>query len=389
MQNKEVNGILALRITWLGLIANLVLAILKGFIGFISNSSALIADAGHSFSDLISDVITLWAVRMSNIPKDKNHPYGHGKFETIGTFFISILLILTGIGVAWHLFNKFNIPEIPGIISLWMAAVAIVVKETLFHITRIISKKTSSKILLANAWHHRSDAISSVAALIGIGGSQLGVPLMDPLAGVIVSGLIIKTGINIGYESIKELTDEIVEEEIINELGKILKDIEGVDNFHEMRARKMGPHLLVDLHIQVNNMMSISAAHQVAERVRLTILNKIPAVNEVLVHVDAENDFVDEKEETRINTDIALMRPQIKIENDVKKVIKQIPEILGITHIYCHYLGKKLTVQVNIILNTEMRISDAQKIASIARKRIEKIYDIDAADLHLELEDNY
>ena len=109
MHKKEFNGVLAIRITLLGLIANLFLAILKGFIGFFSNSSALIADAGHSFSDLLSDGITIWAVKMSNIPKDKNHPYGHGKFETIGTFFVSILLILTGVGVAWHLFNKFNL----------------------------------------------------------------------------------------------------------------------------------------------------------------------------------------------------------------------------------------------------------------------------------------
>ena len=142
-----------------------------------------------------------------NIPKDENHPYGHGKFETVGTFFVSIMLIFTGIGVAWHVFKNFYNIEIPGIISLWMAGIAIFVKEILFHLTRFIGKKTGSKILLANAWHHRSDSISSIAALIGIGGSQLGLPLMDPLAGVLVAGIIIKTGINIGYESIKELTN--------------------------------------------------------------------------------------------------------------------------------------------------------------------------------------
>ena len=384
---KDNNESISLKITWLGLFANLILAISKGFIGFISNSSALIADAGHSFSDLISDGITLWAVKMSNIPKDENHPYGHGKFETLGTFFVSMMLIFTGVAVVWHVFNNLNQLEIPGIISLWMAGIAIFVKEILFHITRMISKKTGSKILLANAWHHRSDSISSIAALIGIGGSQLGIPLMDPLAGVLVAGIIVKTGINIGYESIKELTDETVEEEIIGELSQIMDNIEGVDHYHEMRARKMGPHVLVDLHIQVNSMISISSAHQVAERVRLTILNKLPSVNEVLVHVDAEDDL-DEGNASHIQIEKFLMRPQNKIENDVKKVLKEIPEIHGITHIYCHFLNKKLTVQVNIILNTELKISEAQKIASIARIKIEKIKDIDVADIHLELEDN-
>ena len=109
---------------------------------------------------------------MSGIPKDKNHPYGHGKFETVGTFIVALLLLFTGIGVAWHVFNKMDSPEVPGTIALWMAGIAIAVKEVLYHATRMVARRTGSRILLANAWHHRSDAISSVAALVGIGGAQ-------------------------------------------------------------------------------------------------------------------------------------------------------------------------------------------------------------------------
>ena len=377
----------ALTVTWLGLFANLILAIAKGFIGTIAHSSALIADAGHSVSDLLSDSITLWAVHMAGVPKDKNHPYGHGKFETVGTFIVAIFLLLTGVGVAWHVLNKIDTPEVPGTAALWMAAIAICFKEALFHVTRMVGRRSGSRVLLANAWHHRSDAISSVAALVGIGGAQWGIPLMDPIAGVLVAGLIIKTGIDIGYESIRELTDETVEEEVISELGHILAEIDGVDHFHEMRARRMGPQLLVDLHIEVDSMMSISAAHQVAERVRLRILDELPAVNEVLVHVDAEDDFVESKGGIEETKDIVLMRPQTEIESDVKKILTEIPEIQGITHIYCHYLNQELTVQVNILLDEEMQIRDAQKIASKARMKIEEIKDIDAADLHLELDD--
>ena len=377
----------ALRVTWLGLFANLILAIAKGFIGTIAHSSALIADAGHSVSDLLSDSITLWAVHMAGVPKDKNHPYGHGKFETVGTFIVAIFLLLTGVGVAWHVLNKIDTPEVPGTAALWMAGIAICFKEALFHVTRMVGRRSGSRVLLANAWHHRSDAISSVAALVGIGGAQWGIPLMDPIAGVLVAGLIIKTGIDIGYESIRELTDETVEEEVISELGHILAEIDGVDHFHEMRARRMGPQLLVDLHIEVDSMMSISAAHQVAERVRLRILDELPAVNEVLVHVDAEDDFVESKGGIEETKDIVLMRPQTEIETDVKKILTEIPEIQGITHIYCHYLNQELTVQVNILLDEEMLIRDAQKIASKARMKIEEIKDIDVADLHLELDD--
>jgi len=386
MNARDLSEKHALKVTLLGLAANLILALAKGFIGIIANSSALIADAGHSVSDLLSDGITLWAARMSSIPKDKNHPYGHGKFETVGTFIISLLLVFTGIGVAGHVFNRMDASVVPGTIALWMAGIAIIVKEALFHVTRMVGRRTGSRVLMANAWHHRSDAISSVAALLGIAGAQLGIPLMDPIAGMLVAGLIIKTGIDIGYESIRELTDETVEEDVISELGKIMSGIEGVDHYHEMRARRMGPHLLVDLHIQVDSMMSISAAHQVAERVRLEILEKLPAVNEVLVHVDAEDDHVGD-EGSELLQDIMLMRPQSEIENDVKKMLAEIPEIQGITHIYCHYLNQKLTVQVNILLDEQMRIRDAQKIASAARLKIEQIKDIDSADLHLELDD--
>ena len=377
----------ALSVTWLGLFANLILAIAKGFIGTIAHSSALIADAGHSVSDLLSDSITLWAVHMSGVPKDKNHPYGHGKFETVGTFIVAIFLLLTGVGVAWHVLNKIDTPEVPGTAALWMAGIAICFKEALFHVTRMVGRRSGSRVLLANAWHHRSDAISSVAALVGIGGAQWGIPLMDPIAGVLVAGLIIKTGIDIGYESIRELTDESVEEEVISELVHILAEIDGVDHFHEMRARRMGPQLLVDLHIEVDSMMSISAAHQVAERVRLRILDELPAVNEVLVHVDAEDDFVESIGGIEKTKDIVLMRPQTEIESDVKKILTEIPEIQGITHIYCHYLNQELTVQVNILLDEEMQIRDAQKIASKARMKIEEIKDINTADLHLELDD--
>ena len=386
MQIHDLNEKHVLRVTWLGLIFNLLLAIAKGFVGTISNSYALIADAGHSMSDLLSDMVTLWAVRMAGIPKDENHPYGHGKFETVGSFFVALMLIFTGIGVAWHLLNKMDSSGVPETPALWMALIAIAVKESLFHLTRMVSRRSGSRVLLANAWHHRSDAISSVAALVGIAGAHWGIPMMDPIAGVLVAGLILKAGIDIGYGCLRELTDEIPEEEVISELNKILSDIEGVVHYHEMRARRMGPHLLVDLHIEVDSMMSISAAHQVAERVRLRILKKIPAVNEVLVHVDAEDDFVEE-EGGEASKDIVLMRPQSEIEADVKKVLNDIPEITGVTHIYCHYLNQKLSVQVNIMLDTEMRIIDAQKIASNARLKIEQIKDIDDADLHLELDD--
>ena len=379
MQKLDLTEKHALSVTWLGLIANLLLAIAKGFVGTIAHSSALIADAGHSVSDLLSDLVTLWAVRMAGVPKDENHPYGHGKFETVGSFVVALMLLFTGIGVAWHVLNKMDSPEVPGTAALWMAAVAIAVKEALFHLTRMVSRRSGSRVLLANAWHHRSDAISSVAALVGIAGAQWGIPMMDPIAGVLVAGLIVKAGIDIGYGSLRELTDETPEEEVISELNKILADVEGVDHYHEMRARRMGPHLLVDLHLEVNCLMSVSAAHQVAERVRWNILDNLTYVNEVLIHVDAEEDTEE--------GEIILMRPQEQIENDIRNALVKLPEIEGISHIFCHFLQQQLTVQVNIRVDPELKVRQARQVGRKAKGILEKISDIDQADIHLELQD--
>ncbi len=366
-------------VTWLGFSANLALVAVKGVIGSLTQSAALIADAGHSLSDLFSDMITFWSLRMSRQPRDANHPYGHGRFETVGALIISVLLILTGAGVVWHTLERIEHLVVPGKLALWGAGVSILVKELLYQITRFVGKRSGSRVLMANAWHHRSDAVSSIAALAGIAGAQWGMPLLDPIAGFLVAGLIIKTGVDIANGSIRELTDEVAEQEVIDTINQTLGQVDGVEHFHQVRARRMGPHLLVDLHLEVNCAMSVSAAHQVAERVRWHILEALPAVNEVLIHVDAEEDTEE--------GEIVLMRPQVEIENDIRKSLKQLPDILGISHILCHFLNQQLSVQVNILVDPEIPVRQAQELGNSAKKIIEQINDIDSADLHLELND--
>ena len=369
----------ALGVTWLGLVCNLLLAAGKGFVGLLTNSAALIADAGHSFSDLLSDGVTLWALWVSRMPRDENHPYGHGRFETVGVLFVAVLLGLTGIGVVIHAFSHIDTPVIPAPLALWAAGVSIFVKEGLFWITRAVGKRQRSRVLMANAWHHRSDALSSVAALAGIGAAQFGFPLMDPIAGFLVAGLILRMAVELGHDSLRELTDETVDEAMLERIHEQIAKVEGVEHFHEVRARPMGPNLLVDLHIEVDRLMTVSAAHQVAERVRWGVLNEIQEVNEVLVHVDAEKDLEDEE--------MQLMRPQPEIEQDIRGILAELPEIKGVTHIYCHFLNQTLTVQVNLLLDPNLQIREAQQIATQARVCIEQIPDIHDADIHLELHD--
>ena len=368
-----------LYVTWVGLLTNVALALLKAVAGIFSNSAAMIADAGHSFSDVLTDIVALWALRMAQTPKDKNHPYGHGKFETIGALFLALMLIATGIGIAIHAFEKVEHREIPGNLALGVAIVSILLKEALYQVTSHIGKRNHSRMLIANAWHHRSDAISSVVALIGIGGAQWGFPVFDPIAGILVAGWIIKTGLTIGYNSVKELSDEAVEEGLLPALKQALNQIEGVEKYHDLRSRRMGSSVLVDLHVQVDARLSVSAAHQIGERVRMVLLEQNPQVNEVLVHIDAEED-IDESHP-------ALMRPQTEIETDIRQNLQHIPEIKGISHILCHFLQERLSVQIEIVVDPRLRVFEVQNIARKARLRVEKIDDVHTADIHLELDD--
>ncbi len=367
------------RITWIGLVCNLLLAIAKSVGGVLAGSAALVADAGHSFSDLLSDGVTLWAVRMSRRPRDENHPYGHGRFETLGSLMVALLLLLTGIGAGLHAYENLSAPHVPGSLALWMAALSIGVKEALFWGTWAVGKRQNSRVLIANAWHHRSDALSSVAAFAGIGGAMLGYPFLDSVAGFLVASLIIMVAWEIGRDSVRELTDEALEDEVTERIHELIKQVEGVCSFHQVRVRRMGSHLLVDMHVEVGRLMTVSAAHQVAERVRWVILDSISEVNEVLVHVDAEDDIEEDVQR--------MMRPQNEIEQDLRQALKQVPEVLGVTHIFCHFLNQRLTVQVNLIMDAELRIAEAQQVAERARGVIEAIDDIDAADIHLELHD--
>ncbi|MBF0280452.1 MAG: cation diffusion facilitator family transporter [SAR324 cluster bacterium] len=352
---------------------------MKALGGTLSNSAALVADAGHSFSDVLSDLVTLWALSIAKQPKDEKHPYGHGKFETIGALFVALMLVVAGLGIAFHAFEQVEEEVVPGNVALGIAVVSILLKEILYHITFFVAKRKNSRVLIANAWHHRSDAISSVVALIGIGGAQLGYPMMDPIAGILVAGWIVKTGIMIGYDSVKELTDEAVEDDL-PALDLTLKKIDGVEKYHDVRTRRMGSYSLVDLHVQVNARLSVSAAHQIGERVRMALLEQNPQINEVLIHIDAEEDL-DQSNPT-------LMRPQNEIERDIRNKLSALPEITAISHVICHFLQEQLIVQLAIVVDPQMRVAEVHTLGKKARGLVEQIKDIHHADIHLELDDS-
>lgn len=281
------------RASYVGAVINVLQTVLKIGFGLLGNSAALIADGIHSLSDLLSDVLVIIAVRMGSREADYEHPYGHRRFETIATVILGVSLIVIGGGIAWSVMNRMEHPEhlpTPEIASLGIVVISILVNEWLYHYTKRIAKVTRSKLLLANAWHQRSDAFSSVVVLFGIGAVLLGYPFADAIAAIVVALMVAKIGISQVFVSIKELVDTSLPPHKISEIRAAILDIEGVEGIHLLRSRQMGEDALIDAHIIVDPRITVSEGHSISDAVRDELISRFDDVMDVLVHVDAEND---------------------------------------------------------------------------------------------------
>lgn len=290
--DRNVASIAARKITLIGALVNLLLTIGKGVVGVIANSAALIADAAHSAADLISDFVVWIAVLMGSREADENHPYGHRRFETIATLAVSILILSTAIFVILESITRMDSGNVntPESLALYVAFGAIIAKEILFHLTIRVGNTHSMPLIIANAHHHRSDALTSIAALVGIAGTMNGYATLDLIAALIIGLMLLRVAAKMGWESILEISDIGVDAEtsaIIQEL--IIKEPDVVA-LHLLKTRHIGGEVLCEVHIQVPPRVTVSAGHQMAERVRLAIINAVPRVAEVTVHVDPEDD---------------------------------------------------------------------------------------------------
>ncbi len=281
-------------VTLLGAVINALLGVSKLLGGVWFHSSALVADGFHSLSDLFTDGMVLVASKYGSQDADDSHPYGHQRIETAATYVLALLLVLTGVAIAWdalaHL--RHHEHEHPGIWALPLAGFSIIANEALFWYTRFIGRSIQSQLIIANAWHHRSDAASSLIVLIGIAGSLAGFPALDGMAAFIVGLLIIKMGVNYGWKSIKELVDTGVEAKLRTQIDHIIQHTNGVVKVHQLRTRLMGSDIFVDVHVQVNPMISVSEGHFVAQKVHLLLMENIPGVKDVTVHIDPEDDEI-------------------------------------------------------------------------------------------------
>ncbi|MCB1772674.1 MAG: cation transporter [Gammaproteobacteria bacterium] len=273
-------------------VANLVLTVAQIVVGVLANSAALIADGVHSASDLLSDILVWFAARHAAQAPDEDHPYGHGRFETAATLGLGILLIVVAAGIVWNGVERLFEADrpMPGQIALVVAAIGIVVKESLYWYTIAVARRLKSDMLRANAWHHRSDAISSVVVLIGVGGALLGYVHLDAIAAIIVGLMVIRIGWDLGFSALMELVDTALDEQEVNDAKRVIMGIDGVRSVHMLRTRRHGAEASADVHVQVPPRISVSEGHMISQTVEDRLIDKVDSITDVTVHIDPEDD---------------------------------------------------------------------------------------------------
>ena len=278
------------KVTILSIFVNVCLIFLKLLAGIFGHSAAIIADALHSASDLITDFACIVGLKYSSKPSDEKHPYGHEKIETLISSMMGIFLIITGVKIGYDGVNSIFHPPLfaPKIFVLVIALISIITKESLYRYTFFVGKKIKSKSLLANAWHHRSDALSSLAAFIGIGGSIIGFKILDPVAAVIIAFFIVKAGVKISFETFEELVDSSVSRELIQQIKEIASLTPGVAGVHNIRARHIGNSVIAEIHVEVDGEISVKRGHSISDEVEKRIIENVKKaqIREVVVHIE-------------------------------------------------------------------------------------------------------
>ncbi|MGK0269655.1 MAG: cation diffusion facilitator family transporter [Cocleimonas sp.] len=282
------------KVTLVGVVVNICLSLVQLIGGFFANSQALIADGVHTLSDLLSDFVVLFAAKIANQEADEDHPYGHGRFETLATVILGLALTGVAVGIiinaATRLLNVESLAQ-PTSIALLFAAIGIIAKEGLYHYTMHVATRFNSKLLEANAWHHRSDAISSLVVAIGVAGSVIfELPWLDAVAAIFVALMIFYMGFRLILDSTMELVDTAWDANKTNEMKQFISEIEGVEHMHMLRTRKMGNDVLADVHLQVNPYISVSEGHYIAEYTMSKLRKEFPELSDLTVHIDPEDD---------------------------------------------------------------------------------------------------
>lgn len=278
----------ASRSTWVSVVVNVVLTVLQIVVGVLSKSQALVADGIHSLSDLIADFVVLFANHHSQKAADEDHPYGHQRFETLASLTLGVLLLAVGAGMLWSAASKLQSPDLIAVVhisALWVAGVALVGKEILFRYMLTVAKRVKSSMLVANAWHARSDAASSLVVGLGIIGNLAGYPILDPIAAAIVGFMVARMGWTFSWTAVHDLTDHAVADAEVQAIRQTLLETPGVSGVHDVRTRKMGDMIVVDAHLEVLATLTVEQAHDISVEAQQRVIQHHRVLH-LLTHID-------------------------------------------------------------------------------------------------------
>jgi len=338
--------------------ANLLLAGLKLIIGIIGQSQALVADGIHSLSDLASDAMVLIAIRFAREEADAEHPYGHARFETVATLILGLMLLLVAAGIIVDAADRITHPEQlsqPGFLALSAAVISIAAKEWMYWYNIRVARQLGSELMRANAWHHRSDAVSSIIVLLGIAGSMAGYPALDAVGAIGVSLLIARIGWGLGWSGVQELVDTGATARQLEEITETIREVEGVEDFHELKTRRMGQALLVEVHVMVGSQLTVSEGHMIGDRVQAQLIEACDYISEVLVHIDPEDDAEDPK--------TALLPGREEMLQRLEAGWREHGIDLSPERINLHYLKGTVDVEVVLPLDVAEDVEDAQRLS--------------------------
>jgi cation diffusion facilitator family transporter len=333
-------------VTWVSVAVNLVLTVTQIVVGTLAHAQSLVADGFHSLSDLVADFMVLVANFHSRHPADAGHPYGHHRIETVASFALGLLLVATGGAILWAAAGRIqHLDELPQVapVALWVAAATLAAKEGLFRYMLRVGERLRSPMLIANAWHARSDAASSLVVAVGIAGSLFGYRFLDPVAAVIVGFMILRMGAVFSWDALRELMDEGVSDLEVTAIRETVRTTPGVVGLHELRTRRMAQKILIDAHVQVDGHISVSEGHRIGDEVRRRVLAAHEDVLDMLVHIDPEND-IRAASSTRLPDRQELMGHLREVLAD-----QELPEP---GKVQLHYLGGRVEAEIYFSMAT-------------------------------------
>jgi len=348
------------RVTLVSVLWNLVLTVSQVIIGLVGNSQALVADGMHTLSDVITDFMVLFALKHGRKDADAEHPYGHARFETAVTLLLGIMLVVVGAGIAINAGIRLTTAQtfvIPAAVTFWVAMTTLAAKEGLYRYTMLTAKRFDSNMLRANAWHHRSDALSSLIVAAGIGGSLLGFGFLDSVAAVVVALMVIKVGGELAWQALRELVDTGLAPDQLESIRRVILSIGGVKALHLLRTRRVGEKALADVHIIVDEHLSVSEGHQIGETVRARLIEEIAPMADVMVHIDTEEDIDD--------ASCLDLPTRQEVERRLKKYFAHIPEARQIEQTTLHYLKGRIDIELLLPL---IAVADATGAQDLARR---------------------